>query len=59
MDIITIFRYVKAVEGRTIPKTDYFQGGDNEFVSCSYRNGKGFHGKRRRLPTATNLLVWC
>lgn len=32
LEIIAIFRYVKAVEGRTILKTNYFMGGDYGFV---------------------------
>lgn len=58
LEIITILRYVKAVEGRTIPKTNYFLGIDNGFVrylgiyngfvSSSFCNGKGFHGERKK-----------
>lgn len=32
LEIIAIFRYVKAVEGRTILKTNYFMGGDYGLV---------------------------
>lgn len=67
---ITIFRYVKAVEGRLIPKRNYYLEGENGLFShgcCWFWNGKRFHeGKKgkefayiRLLPFSMLLVRMC